>query len=237
MFNAGNILDDTFELSYNDDQDRIPPRITVVWRQEREDDAINGKGLFPRIREVTVREADTPEDAPIEKIDISDFCTSEIQAVDRAKWECRLRRLVTHTVAFKTTPTQAALDLGAVFKLGIETVSYNQPQNGAISASGEVRAWPPIADGDYPVLLWDGTGTTIQRVTLSIVNGKALDVVNAVFSVESVIANTQTYKTQSLSYDEDGNIDVEAIYWPTDASDNSMLVKDWDVNWVIEGLL
>ena len=39
-----------------------------------------------------------------------------------------------------------------------------------------------------------------------------------------------------LSFDEDGNIEVEAIYFPTDAAGNSDLVANWDVNWVIEGV-
>ena len=32
LFTAGNILEDSFELRYIDEQDRIPPRISVVWR-------------------------------------------------------------------------------------------------------------------------------------------------------------------------------------------------------------
>ena len=36
LFTAGNILEDSFELRYIDEQDRIPPRISVVWREERE---------------------------------------------------------------------------------------------------------------------------------------------------------------------------------------------------------
>ena len=38
---------------------------------------------------------------------------------------------------------------------------------------------------------------------------------------------------------EEGNIDVEAIHWPTDPSGNSDLTAGWDdpANWVIEGEL
>ena len=235
LFTSGNILDDSFSLSFSDDQDRIPPRISVVWREERETSGTVSKGLFPVSREVTVRETNTPEDAPLEKIDLSDYCTSQRHAVDRAKWECLTRRLVTHSVTFKTTPTEAALDIGSVFKLGVETISYNQPQNGAISDDGTVTSWPEIADGTYNVLLWNGEGNVIQEIPLTITNGKCTQR-SAVFCLKNSISNVQSYKTQSLSFDEDGNIDVVATYYPTADSGYSQMVAEFDdSNFVIEG--
>ncbi len=237
LFTAGNIIDESFEFSYVDEQDRIPPRITVVWREERETSTATTKGLFPVVREVTVREQDTPEDAPLEKIDVSDYCTSQKQAIDIAKWQCRTRRLTTHTISFKTTPSQAALDLGAVFKLGMETVTYNQPANGAIAANGEVTSWPPLNDGTYQVLLWDGASTQLREVNLTITNGKATSYPSSVFCIRGTESATQSYKTMMLSFDEDGNMEVEAIYFPTDAAGNSDAAKGFDdsVNWIIEG--
>ena len=239
LFTAGNILEDSFEMSYVDEQDRIPPRITVVWREERETSTSTVKGLFPVVREVTVREVDTPEDAPLEKIDVSDYCTSQRHAIDIAKWQCRTRRLTTHTVSFKTTPSEAALDLGAVFKVGMETVKYNQPANGAVAANGEVTSWPPLSDGTYPVLLWDGASTTLREVNLTIFGGKATGYFGSVFCIRGAASDVQSYKTMMLSFDEDGNIEVEAIYFPTDSAGNSDAAKDFDnsVNWIIEGEL
>ena len=238
LFTSGNILEDSFEMSYVDEQDRIPPRISVVWREERETTFENGKGLFPVVREVTVREAGTPEDAPLEKIDLSDYCTSRQHAIDVGKWQCRTRRLTTHSVTFKTVPSEAALDLGAVFKVGMETITYEQPANGAVSDTGAVTSWPPLADGTYPVLLWDGASSQLQEVILTIVNGESSSYKGSVFCVRGAASNTQSYKTMMLSFDEDGNIEVEAIYFPTDAAGNSELVAGWEdaVNWVIEGV-
>lgn len=178
-----------------------------------------------------------PEDAPLEKIDISDYATSERHAIDRAKWECLIRRFVTHTVTFKTTPTEAALDIGAVFKVGMETINYNQPQNGAIAENGEVTAWPPLNDGTYSVLLWDGKTDAIQETTITVSDGKSSPV-SSVFCLRNSISDVQTYKTQSLSFDEDGNIDVVATYFPTDAAGNSLMVNLFDdANFEIEGRL
>ena len=236
LYTAGNIIEDSFALNYFDEQARIPPRVSVRWREERQSTAVDNKGLFPVVREVTVREATTAEDAPLEQIDLSNFCTSLEQAIDRGKWECRSRRLVTHGVTFKTTPTQITLDIGAVFKLGLETFSYDQPTNGAVDAAGIITSWPALADGTYPVLYWDGTTQQITEQTMVIANGKTAPG-PAVFSVKTVSNDAQTYRTQSLSFDEDGNIDVEASYFPTDESYVSELVLNWDdaSKWVIEG--
>jgi hypothetical protein len=239
MFTAGNIVEESFSLNYLDQEARQSPRVSVKWREEKQSTDAANRGLFPVIREVTVREASTPEDAPLEQIDMSEFCTSEIHAIDRAKLACRQRRLTTHGVKFKTTPDQAALDLGRVFKLGMETLTYEQPSNGAIALNGTVTSWPELADGSYPVLLYDGQTNAIQEVTIDVYDGRCGQHPGSVFCLRNSANNAQTYKVTSLSFDEEGNIDVEALYYPTDESDYSMLTKGWNVdgNWVIEGAL
>ena len=237
LFTSGNILEDSFEMSYVDQQDRIPPRVTVVWREERQTNATNSKGLFPVSREVTVREQETPEDAPVEKIDVADYCTSQQHAIDIAKWQCRTRRLTTHTVSFKTTPSEAALDIGAVFKLGMETITYQQPANGAVAANGEVTSWPPLGDGTYPVLLWDGSSKQLLEVNLTITGGKSKSYASSVFCLKNAASDTQSYKTMALSFDEDGNMEVEGVYFPTNAAGVSDAANGFDnsINWIIEG--
>ena len=119
----------------------------------------------------------------------------------------------------------------------MESITYNQPANGAITENGEVTSWPPLADGSYPVLLWDGSSTTLQEVNLTISNGRAPGYSGSVFCVRGSASNVQSYKTMMLSYDEDGNIEVEAIYFPTDSAGNSDAAKGFDnsINWIIEG--
>lgn len=238
LYTAGNIIDGSFEMAYSDLQDRLPVRVSVKWRQEKESSNTVSGGLFPVIREVTVREPTVAADAPIEEIDLSDYCTSQTHAIDRAKWELRSRRYVTHSVKFKTTPSEATLDIGSVFKLGLETVTYNQPANGAIADDGTVTSWPELADGDYDVLLWDGKTESLQQLTLRIFNGKA-DHPNSVFCLRSSVSDAQSYKAQSLSFDEEGNVEIEATYFPTNSDGVSLLTDGWDVasNWVIEGEL
>ena len=238
LFTAGNIIEDSLEFAYADVQDRLPIKVSVKWRQEKESSNTVSRGLFPVVREVTVRETGVDENAPLEQIDLSDYCTSQTHAIDRAKWELRSRRYTTHSIKFKTTPSEASLDIGSVFKLGIETVTYNQPANGAIADDGTVTSWPELADGIYTVLFWDGTTTDVEQIQLQIANGKTSKS-NGVFCIKNSTTDAQTYKTQSISFDQDGNIEVEATYFPTDSTGTSLLTQGWNQsnNWVIEGTL
>lgn len=236
LFTAGNIIEDTFEMNYFDQDQRQQPRISVKWRQEMTTGDLANRGLFPIIREVTVAEDNAPDNAPREEIDLSEFCTSQDQAIDRAKFECLFRRLSTHSVRFKTTTDQAALELGKCFKLGLETVTFNQPQNGYISREGTVTAWPEIGTDTFQALVWDGQGQQVEEVELVVLNNRCTTNQGAVFCRANNAANTNTYKVQSLAFDEDGNLDVEAIHWPTDGDDNSLIRNNFgDANFDIDG--
>ena len=231
LYTAGNIIEDSFTFSSVDEQERIPPRVQVRWRDEKSDQE---KGNFAIIRQVTVREDMTPADAPLEQIDATAFATSQQHAIDVAKFICRSKRLVTHTISFSTTPPESSLDIGSVFKLGLETVNFEQPQNGAISSTGEVTAWPPLIDGSYSVLLWDGSN--LQETTITVSGGKSSPA-GSIFCLQNTTSRAGTYKTRSLSFDEDGNIQVEAAFFPTDDRGVSLIAEGFDNprNWIVEG--
>jgi hypothetical protein len=238
LYTAGNILEGSFEFAYAESQGRTPNRISVKWRQEKASTDISARGLFPVIREVSVREAGTPVDAPLEAIDLTDFCTSERHAIDVAKYLCRGRRLITHSVRFKTIPTEAVLEVGRCFKLGLETVAYSQPNNGAIDSTGKVVTTEPLADGTYDVLLWRGTsGKVLEEVSLSIVDQRCPAYAGSVFCLKQSTSEVRAYKVQSLGFDEDGNVQVEALYFPLLDNGYSALVDGWEAagNWIIEG--
>ena len=238
LFTAGNILDDTFKMSYIDQQDRLEPIISVRWREERESGGENKKGLFPVTREVTVREAQTSDLAPVSQIDMSQYCTSLDHAIDRAKYECRYRRLVTHTVAFKTVPSEANVQVGAIIKVGMETVRYDQPRNGAVDSHGKVTTWGVVPVGPQKCLVWDGATRKVTEETLEFDGEHCTSRTNCVFCLADTENKAEAYKVMKVGFDEDGNVDIEAIYWPLDDSDRSMIVKGWDQdsNWLIEGV-
>ena len=235
MFSSGNIIEDTLQVNYLDTQDRLDPIVTVRWREERRGTSIDDRGLFPQIREFSVRRAGVSENAPVIQVDLSSFCTNKKHAEDRAKLECQSKRYITHAVNFKTVPSETGVQAGSIIKLGIETVYYEQPQNGAISNTGEVTSWAPIDDGTYTALIWDGN--TLSEKEITITDGKSLDNKNAVFSIQTKDQKAETYKVSAVSFDEDGNVDIEALYWPTNNKGESLMTVDWDKNseWEIDG--
>ena len=224
MYSSGNIIEDTLRVNYFDTQERLDPVVTVRWREERRDTSLDSRGLFPQIREFSVRRRGVSENAPVIQVDLSSFCTNRKHAEDRAKLECQSKRYITHAVTFKTTPSETGVQAGSIIKLGIETVYFEQPQNGAISNTGEVTSWPPLDDGTYNALVWDGNTLAEKEITIS--NGKSSDI-NSVFSIERSTNKAETYKVSSVSFDEDGNVDIEALYWPT-KDGVSLMTLDWE---------
>ena len=84
-------------------------------------------------------------------------------------------------------------------------------------------------------MTWDGQGYIERQITVT--GGRTNDISETVFSVADNVFQTQTYRVQSLSFNEEGNIEVEAVHWPTDEEGVSLLTAGWydDDNWVIEG--
>ncbi len=70
---------------------------------------------------------------------------------------------------------------------------------------------------------------------MRIKNGRCPELANSVFAIRSVSdAFSDTYKVQSLSFDEEGLLEVNAIHWPTDEGGTSLIAKDWESGWQIE---
>ena len=239
MFTSGNA--NSVEVSERDSQDRQPIRVSVKWREERQSSDLSGRGLFPVIREISVREAGTSEAAPLVQIDISEFGTSELHAIDVAKMRCREQVLITHDVKLQLIPDWAALEPGAVFKVGLELLSYEQPNNGVILADGSTTttSGTSLSDGTYEVVLWDGTGDSLTEVTILVEDGKVDGYSNAVFCIADSAQAEQIFKAQVIDYDEDGNLEVTASYFPLEDDGTSSLLANWTDpgSWVIEGLV
>jgi hypothetical protein len=236
LVNMGTMVPGSFSETYFPQQERQPIRVSVRWREQRqaEGDGSN-RGMFPVIREVTVREAGTPANAPLETIDMSEFSTSETHAIDVAKSKCRLKRLCTHQVRYAVIPQRANFSPARCFRLAAETVSYVSPRNGAILDDGTIISNPALSDGTYNVLLQGGGAT--QETQITVVNGRAINQASAMFTVAELAATEKTCKVSTMGFNDNGDIDVTALYWPTDSSRRSLVSAGWDVaaNWVIEG--
>ena len=79
-----------------------------------------------------------------------------------------------------------------------------------------------------------GTAETMKTETLDFDAGKVSGKSNLVFMVTTSIIS-QGYKVQAIGFDEDGNLDVEAVYWPLESDGTSSLTENFaDSNFTIE---
>ena len=88
-------------------------------------------------------------------------------------------------------------------------------------------------------MLWNGKKQEVDTTTINITNGKADGITSAVFCVPSGTVKAECYKAQSIAYDEDGNIAVEATVYPLNDSGASLITENWDdtLAWDVEGTL
>jgi hypothetical protein len=244
LFTAGNIVENTFKLQYLSRGDRQTIQMSVKWREERQRADYSGSGFFPVEREVFVREASQSGNDPIEPLNLVKFCTNVEQAIDVACYFIRMRRLITHTIAFSTTPDGLTngLAAGHYIKVAMDLAYFDQFSNGVILEDGTVLSTRNdlLPTGSHQVVAWDGASDFIYDTTVTVdSNGKASPA-GIVFAKKTTVSQVYTYKVEKISISEDGLIDIEAVHHPCDANGISEIGKNWttyqtDSNWVVEG--
>jgi len=242
LFTAGNIANGSFQFETVPPDERQPIQVSVKWRQERSDVDPLGPGLFSSEREVLVREAGglSTDQSPIEPIDVSDFCTNEQHAIDIAKFRLRMRRYRDHSVKFRTTYDGlegicTSLSPGDYIRVALDTTSYDQFTNGAVTATGALVSTQPLADGSYDIISWDGGKKAPTENTL-IVRGQQASPVGIIFTLRPSNAQVRTYQVNRITPSEDGAFEIEAAHMPVNSSSQLEVVADWNRAdaWVIE---
>ena len=209
LFTDGNIND--LEVSFLSPEERQTFKAVVLYREEQE----NG---FSEKKSILVQENIlNSETDPIETFDLSGFCTSRRQAKYFAFLAIRSRRLVDHGLKFNTAPQYVRnLSPGDYFRLVSEVTHTNRFKNGAkledgtivskdnMTGNEEVYYWEPGTEGIKPV---DNGTVTLSQVP----NG-------SLFTVKTTTTENKVYKCESISYTEDGLIEVAGSFAPTEPS-------------------
>ncbi len=242
LFTAGNIEEGSFQYESIAPEERQPVRVSVKWRQERSSINPENPGLFPEEREVLVREAAPhgSDSLRVESVDLSNFCTNENHAIDVAKFQLRMRRLRDHTIRFRTTydgleGISTGVGPGEFIRVAMDTVVYDQFNNGVVLADGTVVSTQPLGDGRYDVVRWDGSGTVNDDGVLAITNGKASPA-GVIFTIKQSSTQVRTYQISRITPTEDGKYDIEAVHMPTDENGRLLVAADWEeaAAWVIQ---
>lgn len=223
LFTDGNIRN--LQVSFLSPEERQLFKAVCLWREETE----NG---FPETRVYAARFDDpfggNPHD-PVETFDMTQFCTSEDHARKFALFALKTRREVDHGVKFETTPQNAmSLMPGEYFRLVSEATHTTRFDNGSVSADGRIITFDGLDDGSRSVYFWKPGTTDVQVGTLTVSGGKTnqSSFYGTVFTIKNSITTDRVYKVESLTYAEDGLVEIAGSHVPL-TSDGTLEVLNW----------
>ena len=224
LFTAGNIIEDTFAVSYLEADNRQNFRAVMTYREA-------AKNQLPEQRSMMVLWADNTDDfnqAKMETYDLSGFCTYREQALLTARYLLSVRRRVTHTVSFKTTPDGLALAPGQYIRVitkASPTISFD---NGVVDSSGNVTSLSGELSGTYNIFAYRAGDPDVRFTTITITNGVTTDgtLFNSLFTVRDDNTTCNIYQVDQITMDEEGLVQIEASHFPCDNSLRSLIVQD-----------
>ena len=157
------------------------------------------------------------EKFPVEVFDMSDFCTSEEHAETFLKHALKIREKVDHGIKFETTP-QAALGLkpGDYIRFISEATHTSRFENGVISADGVVQSVGNNSLSNVNIYHWKPGTQEVGEAVLNVVNGRTTNanLYGSVFTVKQTSESNRLYKTESITYTDEGLIEVSASHAP-----------------------
>lgn len=243
IFTAGNIVENSFSMEFLSEEDRQPIQVSVKFREERFRDNYSSPGLFPVEREIVVREASASSSVPTESFNIGDYCTNFEQAIDFSCYIIRIRRLVTHSIKFSTTPDgiDTGIRAGDYIKVALDFTYYDEFANGVILEDGTIVSTRPdlMTPGTHAATYWNGSDDDVVEGNITVNNAGMGSPAGVVFIKKNINSQIRVYKIESISLGENGVIDIEAVHHPVDANGISMIGQNWttyttDANWIIK---
>ena len=223
-FTSANILEDSFEVSYLEAEERKPFRAVVRYRKEV-------KNQLPKEETVTVtlKEWESSSRAlPLESFDLTQFCTTKQHALYVARYFIKLRELVGHTIAFRTTPYGLDLAPGDFIKVATVTSPYDAAKNGTIDGSGVIASASTISDGSYSIFYYPTTDNLdIQTGTLNISGGRTTqsEFFSSVFTVQETTVSANIYRVEQITLEEDASVSIIASEFPCNDNDASLIAQ------------
>ena len=250
LFTDGNIKD--LQVSFLSPEERQLFKANVLYRKEKENAFAETKSVMFRLNGLsdlqdgwesglsqsqidnTKYEYDHggSDLDPIEKYDMSGFCTTEEHALKYAKYILKLRREVDHGLTFKTAP-QYCINLapGDYFKLVSQASHTNKYQNGVITKDGDVISKDTLT-GSQDIYWWE-TGTEgVREATVDFDKKPTLptkDPNNGVlFTIKNTVTSSRAYKVETISYTEEGLVEISGSHAPLTSTGSLAILSGWD---------
>ena len=233
LFTDGNTKD--LKCSFLSPEERKPFRANVVYRVEKTNGFAKNKLISLRLDN---NQSDNSwqrgsDQDPVETFDLSGWLTSSVHATRFAKYALRTRQLVDHGITFQCAPQSViGLSPGDYFRLYSEITHTSRFSNGIVLPDGTIQSQTSISNGDS-IYYWnpndDARNGEVQSGTISISGTKATGpsgIRGSVFTKAQSNALDRIYKIESLSYGEDGLIEVAGSFVPL-TSAGKLAVLDW----------
>ena len=225
MFTSGNILEGSFSVEYLAAEERKSFTAIVRWRQYAENE-------LPQTRAYEAYYEDIPENQrPIEEFDLR-WVTSEQHAIRAARYFLAIRRRITHTVKFKTTPLGSALVPGSYILVNTEFNPYTPVDNGIVLPDGKIISGTTLEPGTYLIFMWQRGKPAVEESTMVVTAGSEPGMVvtesprDVLFAIRGTEPRKNCYMVESITLDEDGMVDVVASHFPLDAEGRSIIARE-----------
>lgn len=222
LFTAGNIIEGSYSVEYLSSEERKDFQAVMRYREER-------RNQLPEEKTLVVRYAEAGSDVyPIESFDMTQYCTSRDHAFLVAKYFLSLRRRVTHTVRFRTSPFGISLKPGSFIRVVTEASPYQSANNGTISADGTIVSATELEDGTYSIVYFGVADDEVTPATMTIAGGKVVEsaLYDKLFTISDATVSSNVYMVEQLTLGEDGMVDVVATEFPASSEFNSLISLD-----------
>jgi hypothetical protein len=227
LFTDGNTR--SLKVSFLSPEERQLFQARVLYRDEVE----NG---FAKTEVLDLRLGDNlggSQSDPREVFDMSNFCTSEKHARTFAEYALLVRKFVDHGISFETTPESAmSLEPGDYIRFFSEITHNDRFENGYISADGTIQSQGntnPIGANIFYWRAFNENGSDFgepREAVLTADNNKASSQFrNSVFTIQKTDTADRIYKIESITYTEDGFVQLTATHQPLDADGKFKVLK------------
>jgi len=220
MFTDGNIKD--LQVNFLAPEDRQTFKANVLWRKEKLNGFAETKSIIYRL---VGRDHD---DDPVETYDFSGFCTSENHALNYIKYILSVREYTDHSINFKTAPHYVnGLKPGDYIRVFSTTNHTSRFNNGAILNDGTVVSKDTIT-GSKDFYYWNPSSEEVLEDRVNFSDSNAVKAyAGTLFTIKETEKTDQCYKVESITFGEDGLIDLSASYVKLTDDGKLAILQGW----------
>ena len=221
LFTDGNMVDDSFELTYTEQEGRADFRAVMLYRP-------SDKNSLVEEESVMVKWAGEESSPSQENFDMSNFCTQRGHAFAAARYMLSVRRRIDHIVRFSTLPQGLALSPGDYIRVDTTASPFKAIANGVVRDDLTVLSASSFDDGTYRAFVYRQGSDGVVPEDIELRDGKITDatLVNALINIPSIEKRTGVYMVEEIALTEEGLVDITASHFPVDQNGSSLIVAD-----------